>query len=334
MPCVSSNSGGHYTSIRYVLLVCDRIKVGAFMSETVFHTKGSDVLVSEWFNSYSVWPVLCMLVARSRKFLAMFWYSLEQNLHLPLFAAHTWEVILSFALITRCRINRILESPRGNALLVGVGGSGKQSLTRLAASVSGLEVFQITLRKGYSMGDLKVAVQCFVYELPDLLFPACIRHRIPVAFCVHVPRVHCQLWLVYLEHSVVFCSICQTALHGQVLTLFPLSLFERLSEINNIFSNHTNDTNGERFWQLAWSLLVASCCQYITEYEASQCCEVRDWRKHGEEGGKERGKEGILRDRSRVSKHDLGLLQSTALSFLREWVLTAVYGFVLLCMLL
>ncbi|ESO06977.1 hypothetical protein HELRODRAFT_171012 [Helobdella robusta] len=64
-------------------------------------------------------------------------------------------VLFEDAIYHIMRINRILESPRGNALLIGVGGSGKQSLSRLAAYISNLDVFQVSLKKGYGLNDLK-----------------------------------------------------------------------------------------------------------------------------------------------------------------------------------
>jgi dynein heavy chain len=51
-------------------------------------------------------------------------------------------------------ISRIIMMPRGSALLVGVGGSGKQSLTKLSTYLCDYKHYQITVSKTYNAGNL------------------------------------------------------------------------------------------------------------------------------------------------------------------------------------
>ena len=47
------------------------------------------------------------------------------------------------------RISRVLRQQRGNSLLVGVGGSGRRSMARLAGSINSMKCFSIEITKNY-----------------------------------------------------------------------------------------------------------------------------------------------------------------------------------------
>ncbi len=60
------------------------------------------------------------------------------------------------------RITRIIKRPSGNALLIGVGGSGKQSLSRLSSFICGYVTKQLSVTGNFCVADFKeVIVEMF-----------------------------------------------------------------------------------------------------------------------------------------------------------------------------
>jgi hypothetical protein len=111
------------------------------------------------------------------------------NEHLPQMRL----VLFSQAAQHVARITRILSSPNGggNAMLVGVGGSGKQSLCRLAAFICGYSVTVLPPNNACSMPD-------FIEQLKKLYLRVGVRPALPVVllmneteerFLVHINEI-------------------------------------------------------------------------------------------------------------------------------------------------
>ena len=67
-------------------------------------------------------------------------------------------VIFDDALKHLLRLTRICNSPGGNVLLVGVGGSGRSSLARLASYIASMTVFSIEITKNYRLIEMRPIV--------------------------------------------------------------------------------------------------------------------------------------------------------------------------------
>jgi dynein heavy chain len=83
-------------------------------------------------------------------------------------------VLFNDAMEHATKISRIIRQPMGNALLLGVGGSGRQSMTRLAAYMADFECFQVELSKNYGVlewrEDLRIMMKKAGIEDKPIVF--------------------------------------------------------------------------------------------------------------------------------------------------------------------
>jgi dynein heavy chain len=108
-----------------------------------FMIPGADPRVYEEIDVKELQPMI-------EDYLAEYNAESKQPMHLVMFGDALQHVV---------KISRVLRQPSGHALLLGVGGSGRQSLTRLATFISGFQIYQIEIAKGYGMNEWRENVK-------------------------------------------------------------------------------------------------------------------------------------------------------------------------------
>ncbi|XP_066140827.1 dynein axonemal heavy chain 10 [Euwallacea fornicatus] len=152
-------------------------------------------------------------------------------------------VLFNDALEHLTRVHRSLRLERGHVMLVGVGGSGKASITRLAAFTAGCELFTISLCRGYNETTFKDDLKKLYCQLGV--------DRKPTVFFFAATQVVEESFLEWINNILMI---------GYVPSLFTEDDKEQI--VNQCRSAAVNAGHGESKDNI-WQYFIQTCVENL-----------------------------------------------------------------------
>jgi dynein heavy chain len=172
------------------------------------------------------------------------------------------------------RIVRVTMNSGGHALLVGVGGSGKQSLSRLAAYICGFTVVQIVISSTYGINDLKE-------DLKTMYTKAGLKEE-GVMFLLTDSQITNERFLVYINDLLASGNIPDLFATDEVDSIVnavtnKVKALGKIPDRNNCWEFYLSEIRRNLHVVLAFSPVGDAFRTRARKFPAIVNCTVIDW---------------------------------------------------------